>query len=206
MSGPPAFLPAALLVEHDLAAAFQRAEQLAEGEVEGLETRGQARAFLQEVQGVVHGLGEAGPAAWHPRVLQAGLSLLRATLDFNTGQLAEAEAELGLAAEGLAGLEDGLGRVVAARCHLMRARVAWEQGRWPEAEARLLQAVDLAATDPASGLYSLQDLARWEEGPPPLQPQPLGGRPPALRRPGARLGPRRGGGASDPQVGGEQQG
>ena len=74
----PVFLPAAALSEHGLLAAFARAEELAEGEVGGLETRGQARAFLMELYGTVERAGAgAEDAAWHRAVLQAGLHLLQ---------------------------------------------------------------------------------------------------------------------------------
>ena len=60
--------------EADLA----RIAELAEGEVEGLETRGQARAFLMELYGTVERAGAgAEDAAWHRAVLQAGLHLLQ---------------------------------------------------------------------------------------------------------------------------------
>merc|ERR1719507_2104015 len=103
------FLSEAALDEHKLSCAFARAEALAQGEVAGLETRGQARAFLMEIYGVLEGLamglGEGHPALWHPRLLQAGLHLLQGELDLNTGQLASAENELKMASQTLANLD-----------------------------------------------------------------------------------------------------
>ena len=191
------FLPASALQEHQLSCAFARAEALAQvfhqskicflfvlwneivilwtplifhckGEVPGLETRGQARAFLMEIYGVVEGLaanlGDQHPALWHPRLLQAGLHLLQGELDLNTGQLASAENELKMASQTLANLESVSQTspnvvVVAARVKSGLAKLAWERGQWDEAEGLLLWLVKLGEGS-RGGEFSLLDLAR----------------------------------------------
>ena len=142
-----------------------------QGEVAGLETRGQARAFLMEVYGVLEGLavglGEGHPALWHPRLLQAGLHLLQGELDLNTGQLASAENELKMAAQTVANLAGGVTPasptvlVVSARVKSGLARLAWERGQWDEAEGFLLSLVKLGEGR-QGGEFSLLDLASVE--------------------------------------------
>ena len=71
---------------------------MVEGEVEGLETRGQARAFLMEVYGVVERLGNGieteEQGLRHVQVLQSAVHMLHGTLSFNTGELPNCENEL----------------------------------------------------------------------------------------------------------------
>ena len=136
----------------------------------GLETRGQARAFLMEIYGVLEGLavglGEGHPALWHPRLLQAGLHLLQGELDLNTGQLASAENELKMASQTLANLGGVVATsptviVVAARMKSGLARLAWERQQWDEAEGFLLSLVKLGEAR-QGGEFSLLDLASGE--------------------------------------------
>ena len=136
----------------------------------GLETRGQARAFLMEIYGVLEGLavglGDGHPALWHPRLLQAGLHLLQGELDLNTGQLASAENELKMASQTLANLErvsttSPTVVVVAARIKSGLARLAWERRQWDEAEGFLLGLVSLGKERQGTE-FSLLDLTSVE--------------------------------------------
>ena len=166
---PPTFLTDDVLKEHRWACAFARAEHLLEGQVEGLETKERAKAFLMEVYGTVERvamqLGDDHPASWHPRLLMAALHLLQGEVSFMTGDLEEARQELEVAWERL---EEGrlasapvVG--VAVRVVLGLGKLAWERGRWVEAEDRLLRLVALVEEWRQGGgeAYSLADLTRW---------------------------------------------